>query len=508
MSYMQKAIYFFLFMLCLVTQGNAAKDTTRLRTLLVMFDGLRPDYIRPDIMPRLYAVSREGSYSENHRSIYPTVTRVNAASYATGSYPAVHGLMENTLYLPEIDATASINTGNAANLIKIEALTGGRLLAAPSLGELLQQQGEQLYVYSSGTTGQAFLQNHKVNGAIINPDLILPESKRTGFIRDLGAPPGGATPNTARHEWIANALCKYTLAPDGPLVSAIWFSDPDGAAHTHGIGIPITMESIKVVDTQFGRILDSIQSRGLKDIFNIIIATDHGFISYRGSKRLDDFLVEKGLKESKTSNDVVIAGSAIYVKDRDKQRIRSIVEALQAEIWPGAIFTAAAKKGSDKGFVKGTLSFDAMNWNYLPRAGDIVVAPAWDDEQNQYGYAGMAYANGPAGHGGSSKYEMQIALIATGPSFKKGFVNEAPSSNIDMVPTILHLHGIASPATMQGRVLEELFINRSATGHRLSVKTVSSSAKTASGKYTAEMKIITYRGYRYINFFRSARTPK
>lgn len=501
---MVKKIYlgFLLINLSTVCTGS---DTTRLRTLLVMFDGLRTDYIRPEIMPRLYAAAQEASRGANHRSVYPTVTRVNAASYITGSYPAVHGLMENSLYLPDIDSLGAINTGNAANLIKVESLTGGKLLAAPSLGELLQQKGAQLFVYSSGTTGQAFLQNHKVNGAIIHPDLLLPASQKADFIQALGTPPPPATPNAARHEWITNALCKYTLVPNGPLVSAIWFSDPDGAAHSHGIGIPITMESIKVVDAQFGRILDSMEARGMKEHFNIIISTDHGFISYRGAKNLRDFLIEKGWKESPTSTDVVTAGCAIYVKGKDKNKIRAIATALQAESWVGALFTAADKKGSDKGFVKGTLSFDAMNWNYLPRVADIVIAQAWDDEQNQYGYAGTAYANGPAGHGGSSKYEMQIPFIAIGPSFKKHLVSSIPSSNIDMVPTVLSLHGIVRPATMQGRVLNELFYDAPPSDYRPATKTITSSGKTNSGKYRAEMEIMEYRGHRYINFFRSVR---
>lgn len=491
-----------------ISFAKAGEDTLRLRTLLVMFDGLRPDYIRPETMPRLYAAIREGSYGNNHRSVYPTVTRVNAASYATGSYPAVHGLMENSLYLSAVDTEKALNTGNANILLQVEEQTKGNLLTAISLGELLQQRGEKLYVYSSGTTGQAFLQNHKVNGVIINPDLILPLVAQPGIINDIGTPPASTTPNTARHEWITNALCRYTLVPDGPLVSAIWFSDPDGAAHSHGIGIPITMESIKAVDAQFGRILDSLASRGLKETFNIIISTDHGFISYRGSKNLNDFLVEKGMKESKSSNDVVVAGGSIYVNGRDKNKIRTIVAALQAEQWPGAIFTAPAKKGSLKGFVPGTLSFNAMNWNHADRTGDIVVAPAWDDEKNQYGYAGMAYANGPAGHGGSSRYEMQIALIAIGPSFSQGYVSEIPSSNIDMVPTVLHLHGITAPATMQGRVLSELFRNTPKTMYRPVSKTVSFSTNTPSGRYTAEMESMEFDGHRYLNFFRSVRKAK
>lgn len=481
------------------------KDTTKVPTLIIMFDGLRPDYITPQLMPRLYEMRNKGAYGSQHHSVYPTVTRVNAASYATGAYPVMHGLMENSMYLPGLDDSKTFNTGNAQQLIEIESKTGGKLLTIPSLGEILDASGEQLFVYSSGTTGQAFLQNHKVKGAIINPDLILPESIKEKLLNEVGSIPPSATPNTARHRWVTDALLHYSIKKDGPLVSAIWLSDPDGTAHKHGIGLPITNEALEAVDTQFGRILDSIKSRGLQ--FNVLISADHGFISYSGSPELTDFLIEKKLKQSKTSDDVVVAGSSIYVKDRNPAVIKAIVENLQQQEWAGAIFTRAEKPGSDKGMIKGTLSFDAINWNHDQRAGDIVVAENWNDNVNAYGYAGMATTNGPAGHGGSSKYEMHIALIAFGPSFKPAFQSSLPTSNVDLIPTILSLYQLPVPQTMQGRVLDELFEkgNFQSSKNTPKSKALTASAKAGNKTYTVTLDLTEYKGYRYINYIKASR---
>lgn len=495
--------------LCAVNSnaGNPRVDTTRPHTIIVMFDGLRPDYITPQLMPRLFDAQQKGAYGLKHHSVYPTVTRVNAASYATGSYPRQHGLMENSLYLPAIEAHRTFNTGNARQLMEIDEKMNGRLLAVPSLGEVLDASGEQLFVYSSGTTGQAFLQNHKVKGAIINPELILPDNIKDNVIRDLGNPPADATPNVARHQWITDALIRYTLKKDGPLVSAIWFSDPDGTAHEHGIGLPITNEALRAVDKQFGRILDSIAARGLQQNFNIIVSADHGFISYSGSPKLVDFLIEKGLKESKTSNDVVIAGSSIYVKNHDLQLTQRIVETLQQQEWVGAVFTKAGKPGSPKGIIRGTLSFDVIRWNYEPRLGDIVLSENWNDELNAYGYPGTAAANGPAGHGGSSKYEIHIALIAFGPSFKPAYKSELPSSNIDIVPTILSIYRLPSPQTLQGRVLKELLLQQNAsTAQPVKTKTLRAAVKQKGWAYQVEMEVTEYNGYRYINFIKANRS--
>src|SRR5688572_5697163 len=213
--------------LCLYAQEATQKD---IRTLVVFFDGLRPDYITEQNMPNLFAFSKLGCYGKQHHSVFPTVTRVNASSYSSGSYPGTHGLLGNTVYFPVVDNKKGLNTGDYVDLKKIMDATQGHLLTAITLGEVLEQAGERMMVFSSGSTGQALMQNHTVSGgAIVNPGLILPESFKEKLTAEVGPPPPDATPNVARHKWITDALIKYGLTLDGPLVSSIWFSDPDGA---------------------------------------------------------------------------------------------------------------------------------------------------------------------------------------------------------------------------------------------------------------------------------------
>ena len=169
-----------------------------LRTLIVFFDGLRPDYITEQNMPNLYAFPKAGCYGKQHHSVFPTVTRVNASSYSSGSYPGTHGLMGNTVYFPMVDKTKGLNTGDYTDLNKITEATSGHLLTAVTLGELLQQSGAKMMVFSSGSTGQALMQNHTVGqGAIINPGLILPESFKEKLTADIGPLPSKAKPNAA-----------------------------------------------------------------------------------------------------------------------------------------------------------------------------------------------------------------------------------------------------------------------------------------------------------------------
>src|SRR6185369_4467758 len=140
-------------------------------------------YITPEAMPNVYAFSKKGCYGKQHHSVFPTVTRVNASSYSSGSYPATHGLLGNTVYFPEVDPKKGLNTGDYQDLNKISEATHGHLLTAITLGEVLKANGSSMMVFSSGSTGQALMQNHTVSGgAVINPSMILPESMKEKIV--------------------------------------------------------------------------------------------------------------------------------------------------------------------------------------------------------------------------------------------------------------------------------------------------------------------------------------
>ncbi|MCE7063873.1 alkaline phosphatase family protein [Dyadobacter sp. CY326] len=482
--------------------GNVANKN---KTLIVFFDGLRPDYITQEQMPNLYKFKQKASHGKQHHSVFPTVTRVNSSSYATGSYPGTHGLLGNSIYFPKVSPNKAIGT-TYEELMKVQESEGGKLLTAVSLGEVLDSAGEKMMVFSSGTTGQAFLQNHKVgNGAIINHELILPESFKAQVMSDIGPMPKGTGDIFIKHKWVADALLHYGIKNDGPLVSAVWFSDPDGAAHRYGIGSEQAVSAIKYVDAQFGRILDSLSSSGLREKFNILISTDHGFVTHTGKQNLSELLISEGLKKDKDSDDVVIAEGAIYVKDHQEDLIKKIVATLHKTDFIGAVFTKPKKKGDMTGWVAGTLSFDAIHYNHPTRSGDILVAPNWNDDKNDKGFAGTDFSGGVAGHGGSSPYEINIALFADGPDFKDAFTSELPTSNVDIAPTVLALYGLKVPSEMDGRVLSEYLQNKPGDNKKAKKQVIKTEAKYPWGSYKLNLEMSTLGDYKYFDFTKTER---
>ena len=460
------------------------------RHLLIVLDGLRPDYVTPELMPNLHALGARGVVFTDHHSVYPTVTRVNAASISTGAYPETHGLLGNSVFFPDVDNTRFLSTGERDNLLRIESAEGGRLLTAPTLGKRLEVAGLRLLVASAGSTGSSYLLNHTVaGGGVIHYDYALPAALGEAVQEQLGPTPPAAMPNSARNRYIVDALLEIGLEHVDPTVAILWLSDPDTTAHAHGIGHPTSVAALRAVDAELERIQAGLRAAGLLDEFNIWVTSDHGFSTHTPGVEIDALLAPFAGELPDGSPRVVAGGGAIYVRDGDAAAVAGIVAALQDADRVGAIFTR-------NGHVPGTLAFDDARWDHA-RSADILYSPAWSAAENAYGYRGAAASYGTAGHGSASPYDIHNTLIAAGPDLKAGIEVSLPTSNIDLAPTFLYLLGLIAAPTMSGRVLTTAMLD----GPELAAdrRPADFTAETPDGRYRASAQVSIAFGRRYLD---------
>jgi len=158
--------------------------------------------------------------------------------------------------------------------------------------------------------------------------------------------------------------------------------------------------------------------------------------------------------------------------------------------------------------VEGTLSFETIHWNHPERAADILVVENWDDSKNNAGYAGASYARGTAGHGGISPYEIHIPLIVSGPSFKKGFESNLPTSNVDIAATVLHINKIPVPASMDGRVMSELLIGSTSTAQAVKPNMIEAKVTGAWGAYKILLERSVLGTHTYVNYAKVERVKQ
>ena len=485
-----------------------AGTTPTEHTLVIVIDGLRPDYIQPELMPTLHKLKSTGTYFSNHHSVFPTVTRVNSTSISTGCYPAKHGVMGNTVYFPEVDPKRGLNTGDYKNLIAIDEATGGNLVTAKTTGEYLQDAGKKLVAVSSGSTGSAFLLNHKISGgALLQNEVTLPESL-TGMVEDiLGPPAEDGYPGKAKVSRCADAYLKIALDKLEADVVYMWLTDPDHTAHRYGIGHPTTNESIKHVDDTLQVILNGLKARDMLGSTNILITADHGFSTYAG-KGNPLFTLRDITRELRLNpNDVIQVGTAIYLQGEAKQQQSAFAAKLLTTDWVGAVFSAPESPGSSRGLYPGTLSTELIHWNH-DRSGQILFSADWDDSENEFGYIGASLLKaGGAGHGSSSAWDIHIPLIAHGPAFQSGVVMNTPSSNVDLAPTTLHLQGLPYPEVMDGRILSEAFTGAALVGEKaISQSTFGVTSRNDTGdQYVAVLEQTEYQGHAYVNQVKATR---
>ena len=468
------------------------------RHLLIVLDGLRPDYVTPGLMPTLHALGQRGLVMTRHHAVYPTVTRVNASSISTGAYPETHGLMGNSIFVPEVESARFLSTSDRANLLRVEE-AGERLLTATTLGEVLQTAGERVLVMSSGSSGSSYLLHYTVaGGAILHYDYGVPAELRDQALERLGEVPDASTPNHARNRWIVDAFLQIGLTEIDPAVTLMWLSDPDTTAHQHGIGHPTTVEALFRLDTEIQRILDGLADAGLLDTTNIWVTSNHGFSEHTGSVDLAELLAPFAGTLHDGAPRIVAGAGAIYVRDDDPTTVTDIVAALQAAEGVGAVFTRAASPGETDGWVPGTLSFEVARWNH-ERAAQMLYSPDWTDAVGEYGYPGTSAQGGVAGHGSSSPFDIHNTLVAFGPDLKTGVTIDVPSGNVDFAPTFLHLLGIDSPASMQGRVLHEA-LRGGPDPTAVAVGTMNVTVENEDASYRQTAVVSTVDGRSYLDY--------
>ena len=470
--------------------GNRAQWRSAARLILiVVMDGLRPDSINQEDTPTVFRLRREGVNYVNSHSVFPTVTRVNAAAISTGYYPDVNGLMSNSMFVPAVHPNLPFNTGDYRELLKLRDATEGRLLFAESLAERLRAHGLRFAAVSSGSTGSALLLNHRAPegvGVLVNGNfdpgkrVAYPDETNSIILSRFGTAP--KEENSEAVDWADRVLREYVLPELKPDVVIDWQTEPDGSQHRFGTGSPEARKALANSDRNLALTLAKLNELGLGDKTDVIVASDHGFSLHNFRADATSAFIKGGLKSTNQSDDVVLASNGqsvlVHVKNRNLNRIRSIVRFLQSQDWVDVIFTAGPgiagtqrrgiplrKTGDEIGWVPGTFALDLIKQTNATRRPDILFTLRWSSQENGFGVAGTQYIDGAgstgplngaaSGHGGLSPWLVRNTLILWGPDFKRGVTVRAAAGNVDIAPTVLHIKGDASGESLGGRPLKE-----------------------------------------------------
>lgn len=472
------------------------------KVLIVVFDALRPEFLRPEVMPHLTTFAARGARFVNSRSTYPTETRVNQTAVLTGCYPRKHGIVGNRFPEPNIAPNEVVNTGVDAEITKAFAKAPGGLIRKPTLGEHLNAAGRSFAALSAGTPGGGRLINHRAEDhgtfrlAMRCPEAVQPAGALGEIIARIGPMPDYALPATTWITWAVDAYLEHVVPVVSPEVMLLWLCEPDESFHFLGIGEPSSLVTMQNADAQFGRILEAHAQDLETGDMHIIAMSDHGQITLAGEPLdLPAQLTAAGFLAAKdpgpNAEFAVVVGNAggIWASDAAKPRLPDLVDWLMQQDWCGPVFTRDG--------VGGTLRNAEICCDH-ERAPDISLILRSDDAPNSWTIAGTTHHDAPypvggGCHGGLSAHELENVLVLGGARITSGETVAAPAGNIDVLPTVLHLLGMPPPSDIDGRVLLEAFSEEAAEPVKSTTHTV-----TAPNGHT-HLTVTDYGHQRYLN---------
>ena len=316
------------------------------RTVIMVWDGLRPDSINPTDTPNLYALRQQGvQFADNH-STYPTFTMMNGSSFATGSFPKTSGFYGNTFWTPpQAGAAQPIPVGKSAGggnqdyvdpvftedyavLTTLDSYYGNQLLLVKTLFKTAQDAG--LKTLALGKSGAAYIQDLDRGGFFVDENAVLPQALATelqaaNFTLPANTPfayPAGTItlsagngnptaragaltfalpngiqardatdstqgdPEDAANQYMLSLFTQYILPKKLPDLSLIWFRTPDNTEHAYGPGSANYHKALASQDARLGELQAGLKAAGLDSTTNVIVVSDHGHSNVSGPTQL------------------------------------------------------------------------------------------------------------------------------------------------------------------------------------------------------------------------------
>lgn len=479
--------------------------------LLIVWDGMRPDFVTPELTPNLYQLREQGVWFGNHRSVYPTSTEVNGTVLATGMFPRRNGITANKEYRPEIDPLKQVGTEAFKVVRRGDVLTDGKYIRVPTVAELVQASGGQTAVV--GAKPVALLHDRRERPAdSVNPvwyaNGVLPEALLDGLTNQLGAFPATISPNIARDTWATRCLTEVFWRKTLPQYSVLWLSEPDFSQHHHGPGSPQALAGIRSCDERLGTVLTELERRGMRQQTDLMIVSDHGFSTIRANADVAARLRAAGLnarsswESAPQLDDIVVVGNGgsvlLYVIGQSATVIARAVGVLQQREDSGVIFTQQG--------LEGTFALSEVRLN-SETAPDVMIASGWRISTAQPGHPTAEirndgyseYAVGGGMHVTLSPTDLHNTAVFCGPDFRRGVVSPLPSGNVDIVPTLLCLMGLKPAQALDGRILYEALANAPGVSQRLELKRIEARREWPEGIWQQYLRFTEVDGVRYLD---------
>ncbi len=180
------------------------------------------------------------------------------------------------------------------------------------------------------------------------------------------------------------------------------------------------------------------------------------------------YFVPENLKDKNFNEKVIIAPNGgtdyVYIPSHDPEVAKLLVNFFQRREEYSALFVDDKRYLISREFITGVLPLSSVNLqNNIEKNPDIVVSLTANSQVIVNGLSGVGFSSlgnswVRGSHGSFGQIDIHNFLIAYGPDFKTNFVDEIPTGNVDIAPTVANILQLNLPNT-DGRVLLESLKN-------------------------------------------------
>lgn len=352
----------------ILVQGCHIEEIPR-AVILVSIDGLHPDYLDTLYTPNLLEIAANGVHPDYLEPVFPTKTFPNHYSLITGLYPANHGIVNNSMYDPDL--------GLSFRLSDRDAVSDHRWWKGEPLWNTVQKQNRTSAIYFWPGSEAAI------------------QGMRPTYWMEYD----GSLPHGAR---IDSAMVAITRSPRPALVT-IYFSPVDSRGHEFGPDAPETREALHEIDGHIGNLIARLREEGLEDEVNVVVVGDHGMAATSSEEVMlvDDYI---DLEE-------------VYITDLGPIGLINVKDSARLE----GLLVDLNKMPHARWFKRGHLPAE-LHYSGNTRISDLVGIA---DDGWQMASKSRFESNPDFYSGGNHGYEpwlqsMHTVFIAHGPQFKQG----------------------------------------------------------------------------------------
>ena len=403
------------------------------RAILIVCDGLGAEWVSEAHTPTLARLLARHRRANDHRAVFPSVTRVSAASIATGCFPGRHGLEGNQMALVEAGRITVHNVGAPSFRETMRRVTG-RTLRVPTLAERLAKSGGQV-AYSNVSPGAAYF---------LDPDHFGTVLHRAGSFGPGGASLTGDAHLDVSHDLegdieMTRRFCEEVVPSDGFRLAILWLANPDLTLHHDPLGSPEHIHALEVTDRLVAQVIATVEAH--EDRFDtlLVVGSDHGHETIGRSIHIGNWLAGNGLEAELNEGRIGVASQGtsalIYATGAARAAVADLLPKMRQEPWAGSILTGEALTATG-------LTADALV---------AAVDTTRHDESNPFGVTGTRWLVedgegtpeiGCGHHGGLGPAETRPFLTLIHPEFGRGEAGRT-TSLVDIAPTILRFLGEA-----------------------------------------------------------------